>query len=212
MIEIQRAATRLVGCLLLLILCAPVLAQPPGQGQDPDWPCPQVLVPEVSAAVVWAGPPVEGLDWRGDAEVAALVRRVSDAGTAQEEAERAVSGFAGAQTGGQKDARLTLLFAGVLEFLNKDRAHLIDGIKRYSRDQAHRAEVIGQEIDALVRLEQDGSEMSAAKAAELRKRMAVEERVFDARERSIRFLCRRPVAVEERLGRLARMIAGQMDG
>lgn len=210
--EIQRAASRLVGCLLLSMPCASVLAQPPGQGQDPDWPCAQVLVPEVSAAVVWAGPPVEGLDWRADPEVAALVEQISDADTDLEEAERAVARFAEAQTGGQKDARLTLLFAGVLESLNKDRAHLIDGIKRYSRDQAHRAELIGQEIDDLVRLEQDGSEEAAAEAAELRKRMAVEERVFDARERSIQFLCQRPVAVEERLGTLARAIAAQMDG
>ena len=38
----------------------------------------------------------------------------------------------------------------------------------------------------------------------------MEERIFDDRERSIRFLCLRPVAVEERLGVLARMIAGHL--
>ena len=45
------------------------------QSEDPDWPCVQRLVPEVSAGMVWAGPPIDGdlgRDWRDNPEVNAL--------------------------------------------------------------------------------------------------------------------------------------------
>lgn len=206
----RRIRSALLGsiCLLLAASTASVVAQTP----DADWPCPQALAPEISAAVVWAGPPVDGLDWRADPAVAALVERLSDSRTTEAAAEQAVSDFAAQQGKGERDAKLTLVFAGVLESLNADRSHLIDGIERYSRDQSSRAEAIGKEIDELVRLEQDTSEAAAAKAGELRKRMSLEERAFDQRERSIQFLCQRPVVVEQRLGVLARIIAAHMDG
>jgi hypothetical protein len=45
---------------------------------DPDWPCQQRLVPELTAAAYWRGPPLQGLgDWRADPEIAELVRRLS---------------------------------------------------------------------------------------------------------------------------------------
>lgn len=112
----------------------------------------------------------------------------------------------------EKDHLLTLVFAGVLDELNHDRARLIDGIKRYSRDQARRAEAIGKALDELTRLEQDAAPESQAKAEGMRKDLQMQERIFDERERSVRYLCLRPVAVEERLGVLARVIASHLGG
>ena len=43
--------------------------------EDKDWPCIQRKVPEVSAGMVWAGPPVEelGKEWQQDEQVSKLV-------------------------------------------------------------------------------------------------------------------------------------------
>ncbi|WP_147431203.1 hypothetical protein [Thiocapsa rosea] len=178
-----------------------------------DWPCQQILVPQVSAAVVWDGPPVgtETSDWHDDPRVATLVAAITTPLSNEETAASAIAAFAAGLSAEEKDRVLTLAFAGVLETLNRDRAKLVEGIKRYSRDQSRRAEAIGAELDAMVRLEKDPSDAAAARLAELTERMEIEQRVFDERERSIEYLCMRPVAVEQRLGFLARRIAEHLD-
>ncbi len=204
---------------LLLIPCALGLALLATRGtadedalvKDPDWPCEQALVPQVAAAVVWDGPPVDGLDWRADAVIADLVARVTPSTATQAEAEAAVAAFADGLAPADKDHRLTLLFAGVLQVLNQERAAQLDGIKRYSQDQARRAEALGAELDRLVALERNPADSANQEREELKKRLTLEERVFDEREKSIQFLCTRPVAVEQRLGFLARTISGFLD-
>ncbi len=206
---------------LLLAFCAmapglirvSVLAAepPPPAPQDPDWPCEQALVPQVSAAVVWDGPPVDGLAWQEVPQVADLVAQIAQPGSSEPAAQAAIAAFAGSLSQSDKDRMLALAFAGVLEVLNRDRATLIDGIKRYARDQSRRAEALGQELDRMVQLEKDGSESADQARQALKKRLTLEERIFDERERSIQFLCTRPVAVEQRLGFLARTLSGHLD-
>jgi len=181
--------------------------------QDPDWPCEQALVPQVSAAVVWDGPPVDGLqgDWHAEPGVRALVEGVTRPQASEAEAQQAIDVFAAGLAPGDKDRMLTLAFAGVLETLNQDRGSLISGIKRYSRDQARRAQALGGELDELVRLEQDTSESARQELEALKKRLELEQRIFDEREQTIPYLCLRPVSVEQRLGFLARALAAYLD-
>ena len=136
-------------------------ADPPPAVQSPDWPCEQILVPQVSAAAVWDGPPVEGLAWRASPQVAALVASIASPATSEAAAQTAIADFAGTLGDADRDRMLTLAFAGVLEVLNRDRANLIAGIERYARDQSRRAERLGQELDRMVLLEQDDSEAAA---------------------------------------------------
>jgi hypothetical protein len=206
----MRVSRNLYSLAVAFLMLAAGLSAQAAEGQNADWPCQQGLVPDISPAVVWDGPSVEGLVWRDQPEVAVLVERIIPSQTTIESAEQQVASFAAALPRQDKDRMLTLLFAGVLEALNQDRSRLINGIQRYSRDQARRAEEIGKQLDELVGLERATSEDAASKAQALRARLELQERVFDERERSIRFLCLRPVAVEERLGALARMIAGHL--
>lgn len=184
-----------------------------GQEQDPDWPCEQILVPEVSAAVVWDGPAVDELteNWRDVREVAALVERIADRSAVPQQSDAQIADFAAAQPPSDKDRMLTMLFAGVLETLNADRGHLISGIKRYSRDQERRAQALDRHLSEMVELERDSTDKSAKRLEELRRTIDIEQRAFDEREKSIVYLCTRPVAVEQRLGVLARTIAGYLD-
>lgn len=182
-------------------------------GPDTDWPCEQALVPEVAAAAVWDGPAVDGIGsaWRDDPAVAALVQRVVGPRVSETEAEQAIEAFAAGLDTGSKDRMLTLAFAGVLDTLNRDRETLISGIMRYSRDQQRRAEALGKELDEMVRLEEDRSESAASQLAALSQRLELEQRMFDEREKTIPYLCTRPIAVEQRIGVLARTLAGYLD-
>lgn len=186
---------------------------PPSQDPDPDWPCEQVLVPEVSAAVVWDGPEVDRMteNWRDLPEVATLVQRLTDRDAVPQQSDAQIADFAAAQPSSEKDRMLSLLFAGVLETLNEDRGYLISGIKRYSRDQQRRARVLDKHLSEMVELERESTDIAAQRLEELRRTIEIEQRVFDDREKSITYLCTRPVAVEQRLGVLARTIAGYLD-
>jgi len=197
--------------VLTLGVSISILSAAPGRtqevSQDSDWPCDQALVPQIAAAVIWDGAPVEGLAWREVPPVADLVGRITPSTTTEPAAAAAIAVFAAGLRPPDQERMLTLVFAGVLEVLNLDRRQLIDGIKRYSRDQSRRAAALGQELDQLVRLEQDPDPSAAPRRDALKQRLVLEERVFDEREKSLPFLCTRPVAVEQRLGFLARTIA-----
>lgn len=214
----EMGVPRFLGCMLGV--CAMGLAVVSGDGaaqgsteQDPDWPCEQALVPQVAAAVVWDGPPVDGLqrDWHAEPGVRALVEGITRPQASEAQAQQAIDVFAAGLPPGDKDRMLTLAFAGVLETLNQDRGTLISGIKRYSRDQARRAQALGGELDEMVRLEQDTSDSGREQLEALKKRLELEQRIFDEREQTIPYLCLRPVAVEQRLGFLARALAAYLD-
>ena len=66
---------------LLALFAASVAAghaAPPGS-RDPDWPCQQIKVPQLSLASVWSGPPVDRqqIDWRQDQPVVDLAHELS---------------------------------------------------------------------------------------------------------------------------------------
>ncbi len=187
-------------------------AETPGAA-DQDWPCEQILVPEVPAAVIWAGPAITGLEdaWQDVGSVSRLVQRITSPGYDQNAADQEIAEFASKQEMQQKDRMLTLLFAGVLGELNRDRSMMLSGIKRYSRGQAARAERLGEDLDEIARLEGESSPDSRIRLDALRKQMELKQRIFDEREESIQYLCSQPVAVEQRLGFLARSIAYQLD-
>ncbi len=203
------------GPVLCLVSCCWLTTTLPAEetGQNPDWPCDQILVPEVPAAVVWAGPSIEGLEtaWQQDAEIEALVKRFSSAGYDTDAADAEVAAFAGRQATADKDHKLTLLFAGVHQTLNEERDKQLEGIMRYSRGQAARADRLSEELDEMVRLQDDPSAEAKQRFSLMEKEMDLKQRIFDEREMFIQHLCTRPVVIEQKLGVLARTIAYYLD-
>jgi hypothetical protein len=77
---------------------AAVTALPAGAQQqaDPDWPCMQRKVPELSPTAIWSGPPIEDAQsrWREDREVAELAGEIASRRTPVEDATAAVATYA----------------------------------------------------------------------------------------------------------------------
>jgi len=180
--------------------------------EDPDWPCIQRKVPEISAGMVWAGPPVEGLEreWRAEAEVAALAQRIAARSTPVEDGKKAIEALA-ARQGSGKDQKLTLLFAATLAAVNTERNSIIVGIKRYARRQAKLAEKIQHQIEELNQLPYDGTEEQNARRRELEERQQWDTRIYEERERSLSYICDQPVILEQRIFSLAREIMMHLD-
>ncbi|MCG7879566.1 MAG: hypothetical protein JAY75_17925 [Candidatus Thiodiazotropha taylori] len=190
---------------LTLPLCA--------EERPQDWPCEQALVHEIPAAVVWAGPSIVGLEhaWEQDKEVSRLVNRFVVSDYDQDAADAEIAEFSAEQDSSEKDSRLTLLFAGVIQTLNEERKKKLDGIIKYARGQAARANRLSHELDEMIQLQEDPSQAGQERLALMQKEMEIKQRMFDEREAFIQHLCTRPRVIEERLGSLARSIAYYLD-
>ena len=180
---------------------------------DPDWPCIQQYVPEISAATVWDGPPVDNLPgiWSQKPRIRDLVINLTDRRTGLEQAERDITTFAGTLPGGGKNALLTSLFAGVLEVVNDKRQVMIKRIREYARQQRVRVDRIEIKLIEFDRIKAKTSPVDRAKAEELRLNLEMATRIFEDRERSIIALCELPVKLESTLGALARVISVHLD-
>jgi len=206
---------RLAACLMCAGSLPAVLHAGDTQNpQNPDWPCAQILVPEVPAAVIWAGPPLTGMEeaWKQDEEVANLVLRLASPDYDMNAADAEIADFSAKQDASRKDHKLTLLFAGILQTLNEKRRKALDGIMLYARGQAKRADQLSEELDEMVRLQDDPSRAAKERLAVMQKEMEFKQRMFDEREMFIQHLCTRPVLTEQKLGSLARTIAYYLDG
>jgi hypothetical protein len=116
---------------------------------DPDWPCIQRLVPRIAEAAVWAGPELDPEAWRGDREIRQLASDLAARRLSLEDARAEIAAFANALPETDRNARLTALFGRTLEVINRDRASLLAGIKRFARNQRALAERIRTNLDRL---------------------------------------------------------------
>lgn len=157
------AARAGAAALLVAAALAPLASARAASSDDADWPCIQRKVPRLSLGQMWSGPAAEG-DWQSDRDIATLAHRIASRRTDMAEAEALVTAFA-SESGEQRAARLSLLYAGVFSVLDHERAQVIDGIARYTKRQRQLAERIGDESLKLLELKQGQGNPSAGAAA-----------------------------------------------
>lgn len=177
----------------------------------PDWPCTQAKVPEISLAAVWAGPPLDDVQnkWKDDAKISALVAKLSARKTPLEEAEKSVKEFLAA-SGSDKASNAKLLFAGLLDTLNAQRSQVMNGLERVSRKQREAADKIREETLQLQAL-QGANPRDEAKVEALSNELIWKTRIFEDRNKVVRFVCEVPTAIDQRLFALGRVIQQDME-
>ena len=177
----------------------------------PDWPCSQAKVPDVSLAAVWAGPPLDDVasKWKDDAKVSALVPRLAARRTPLDEAQKAITEFLEGSAA-QKIEMGKLLFAGLFDTLNAQRASVMSGLERVTRKQREAADKIRADTLALQAL-QGASPPDQPKIDELGNQLVWETRIFEDRSRVIKFVCEVPTAIDQRLFALGRVIQQEME-
>jgi hypothetical protein len=176
-----------------------------------DWPCAQAKVPEISLAAVWAGPPLDDVadKWKEDAKVSALVPRLAARRTPLDAAEKAISEFL-AGSSAEKTERGKLLFAGLFDTLNAQRSSVMSGLERVTRKQREAADKVRTDTLALQAL-QDAPAKDQAKIDELGNQLVWETRIFEDRQRVIKFVCDAPTAIDQRLFAFGRVIQREME-
>jgi hypothetical protein len=177
----------------------------------PDWPCAQAKVPEISLAAVWAGAPLDDIKdkWKDDAKVNALVSKLSARKLPLEEAQKAVTEYLTAAAA-DKATQGRLLFAGLFDTLNAQRASVMNGLERVMRKQREAADKIRADTLALQAL-QDAPAPDQVKVEEFGNQLVWETRIFEDRRRVVKFVCEVPTAIDQRLFALGRTIQQEME-
>jgi len=191
--------------ILVGVLCRPGSA---AQGDDPDWPCIQRKVPELSLGQVWNGialPPAAA-GWSADETVSSWVDDLSARRLPLPEAQQKIRDVARSLPDGERDLRMAMLVQGLFEHMNRERSQVISGIARYAHRQREMAAALRQEsaaVDAL-RSEVSTDQGQLALRAD---RLVLQTRIFQERSQSLTFVCEVPTLIEQRLYALAKTIA-----
>lgn len=177
----------------------------------PDWPCAQAKVPDISLPAVWAGPSLDDAQnkWKDDAKVSALVAKLAARRTPLEEAEKEVREFLGGFASDKVTAG-KLVFAGLFDTLNAQRASVMSGLERVTRKQREAAEKIRSDTIDLQGLQSE-SPPNQPKIDELSNQLLWETRIFEDRRRVVKYVCEVPTEIDKRLFALGRAIQQEME-
>jgi len=177
----------------------------------PDWPCVQAKVPELSPAALWAGPPLDDAAkaWANDPKLKELVPRIAARRVPVDDARKMI-GEVMTGSAAEREAKGTMLFAGVFERLDRERADVMNGIERLARRQKELADKIRDSISELRKV-QDLPTSEKSRLDQLSRQVEWSTRIYEDRRKTIRFVCEVPVLIEQRLGVLARVVQQGME-
>jgi hypothetical protein len=175
-----------------------------------DWPCIQRKVGELTAAQMWDGPELDkAAGWRDDPAVASLAAELALRRMPLDEVAPRIERFA-AEAGRDRDARLTALFARVLDRINAERGRLVAGIERYARKQRELADRIKATGLTLAARRAEAA-ASGGPLSELEESLHWDTRIYDERQAALAYVCESPVLLEQRAFALAREIRNRLD-
>ena len=178
----------------------------PPRAEDPDWPCQQRLVPKLTAAAYWSGPALEGVgDWRAGPEISGLVRRLAPRRVSTQQGLAEIAAFV-RTVSNDRPRRLALVFRGLLEETDRERAGLIEELKEIGRRQRELADLVARLATELNAIPPDARGENAAKRIDLQQRHDFTARNFEEIQRTIRYACETPVELDARLGAWARAL------
>ena len=175
---------------------------------DPDWPCIQRKVPQISLGQVWNGPelPETAKDWAKDSGVSALVKEVVARRVPLDEAKQKISDFATALPADQLQPRMAMVVQGLFDTMSAERSHVMTGIARYAHKQIEMAAQLrktSSEVDAL----REKSDADPDDVERRTQQLTFATRIYQERVQSLTYVCDVPTIIEQRLYQLNKTVA-----
>ncbi|WP_181708685.1 hypothetical protein [Chthonobacter rhizosphaerae] len=191
------------------LTASPALAV--GDPNDPNWPCVQRKVPELTLGALWTGPQFEPgkVDWADDPEVAQMVTTLQQRRVPVPDAVKMIDEYA-AGLGEAKSEKLTMLFAGLFERMNLERRDVMNGIVRFAKKQREFATSVRASTAELDKLRNDTSADPMTVQARTDE-ILTKTRVFEERQKALTFVCEVPVNIEQRLFALGKAITERLN-
>jgi hypothetical protein len=211
---LQREQTMKAFILFAVLVTGECLSMAPADAAgrpDPNWPCVQPKVPQMSIAAVWDGPSIAdvGNAWEDNPALKDLVVRLAARRTPLDAAQKAIVAFITGDPTEKRDKAIQL-FAGVFDTLNQQRTEVINGIERIGQKQKDLADKIRSDVAALRELE-DKPQQDQPKINALAGEIEWSTRIFDERRKTIRYVCEVPTVIDQRTYALARIIRQTLD-
>ncbi|MER9977829.1 hypothetical protein [Mesorhizobium sp. M0085] len=175
---------------------------------DPDWPCMQRKVPQLSLGQIWSGPdlPSAAKDWSKDPTISALIEEVSARRMPIAEAQKKIRDFAASLPAEQRAPKMAMMVQGMFDHLDAERSQVISGISRYAHKQLEMAAALrkeASEVDAL-RAKPDADPEEIDRRTE---QLKFATRIFDERVQSLTYVCEVPTIIEQRLYQLSKAVS-----
>jgi hypothetical protein len=199
-----------LGLILLAISVAPSRA---AQGSDPEWPCIQRKVPELSFGQIWTGDPLppQSVNWKENEVIRDLVPDLAARRLALSEADEKIVRFAASLQDQDRYHRLGELIQGLFETMNHERSLIISGIARYAKGQNAMAQALRQESSDLDQM-RNAAGADPILVDQRQEHLIFRTRIFQERAQSLSYVCEVPTLVEQRLFALVKTIGQQMQG
>ncbi|RWD85872.1 hypothetical protein [Mesorhizobium sp.] len=175
---------------------------------DPDWPCIQRKVPQLSLGQIWNGPelPPAAKDLSKDPAVSALVEEVAARRIPIAEAQKKIKDFAAALPTEQLAPKMAMLVQGMFDHMDAERSQVISGISRYAHKQLEMAAALRKEasdVDAL-QAKPDADPDEVERRTE---QLKFATRIFNERVQSLIYVCEVPTIIEQRLYQLSKAVS-----
>ena len=183
----QRFGRHLIACSLILVLdAAPAAAE-----EIRDWPCTGPLAERFDPVQVWGSPLPSSLpeSWRQDPGVREVVEFAANPENPPGQGAKQIVAFA-APLGAEREERLLLLFAGLLDQFNLLREFALEGVREFVLRAKILRDAVAQNDAALAALAGGGARVEAQRRAYSQARSLDARSMDDAMEEA-EFLCRR---------------------
>lgn len=174
---------------------------------DPDWPCIQRKVPELSIGQVWNGDelPETAKQWNKDPKVSDLAAELVKRANPIENARKQIADYAAILPKEQVHEKLEQLFMGVFDKINIERGQIISGIARYADKQRQLAADVRRKAAELDKM-QAAVDADQAVLAKHNEQLTWETRIFEERVQSLTYVCEVPTLIEQRLYGISKII------
>ena len=184
--------------LILFFLVNSIFAQPPGKEKNPDWPCIQVYIEELSWGSIWTGPVLDenSSKWINDEKLSSLAEKIMKRNTKENEGIKELKKYIKKNNSPEQ---LTKLFHALFDTTNIIWKKRNEKLLNFGKRQRLTSEKISTKLGKIKKLFKD-HESNKDEIQKLEQENFWDVRRFEDRRALSDSLCDQPRFYEKRLG------------
>ena len=197
--------TKIIFLLLsLFFISNNIFGKPPGKEQNPDWPCIQVLVKELSWGSIWTGPPLDenSSKWSDNENLKVLAKKLMNRRTKENEGIFELKNYIKKNNSPNE---LTELFHSLFDTTNDIWRNRVTKLLNFGKKQRLTSEKISLKLEKIKELSKDFN-TNKDEIEKLEQEQFWDIRRFEDRRNLSDSLCEQPRFYEKRLGVYAGII------
>ena len=190
--------------LILFFLVKSIFAQPPGKEKNPDWPCIQVYIEQLSWGSIWTGPVLDenSSKWINDEKLSSLAEKIMKRNTKENEGVKELKKYIKKNNSPEQ---LTKLFHALFDTTNIIWKKRNEKLLNFGKRQRLTSEKISTKLGKIKKLSQD-YESNKDEIQKLEQENFWDVRRFEDRRALSDSLCEQPRFYEKRLGTYSNII------